>query len=38
MKEQGVLRAYEAADFDWLVDLHRVHYRDAEGFDDTFAP
>jgi len=33
-----VLRAYSAGDFDWLVDLHAVHYREAEGFDETFAP
>lgn len=32
------LRAYSNADFDWLVDLHRRHYRHAEGFDDSFAP
>ncbi|SHG99636.1 GNAT family N-acetyltransferase [Marivita hallyeonensis] len=32
------LRAYGQEDFDWLVELHRVHYREVDGFDDTFAP
>ncbi|HKK96951.1 MAG TPA: GNAT family N-acetyltransferase [Marivita sp.] len=32
------LRLYTADDFDWLVELHRAHYRTVEGFDETFAP
>lgn len=32
------LRPYTANDFDWLVALHRTHYAEAEGFDDSFAP
>lgn len=38
MTDAVKLRAYTAADFDWLVALHRDHYRKAEGFDDSFAP
>lgn len=38
MSAEATLRPYSAADFDWLVALHRVHYREAEGFDDSFAP
>jgi GNAT superfamily N-acetyltransferase len=32
------LRHYAPSDRDWLVDRHQTHYRDAEGFDDTFGP
>ena len=32
------LRPYTADDFNWLVALHGMHYREVEGFDDTFAP
>jgi GNAT superfamily N-acetyltransferase len=30
------MRVYSAADHDWLVDLHRTHYAQSDGFDDSF--
>lgn len=38
MSDDVTLRAYDAGDFDWLVDLHGRLYAEAEGFDGTFAP
>lgn len=32
------LRAYAPSDHDWLVAQHQTHYRQTEGFDDTFGP
>ncbi|MEP5732271.1 MAG: GNAT family N-acetyltransferase [Sulfitobacter sp.] len=32
------IRRFEAADRDWLIEAHGVHYARAEGFDDSFGP
>ena len=32
------IRAYGAADRDWLVERHQTLYGQAEGFDDSFGP
>ena len=32
------LRKFTAEDIDWLVDEHTRHYREVEGFDDSFGP
>jgi len=37
MSDGVTLRDYGPGDFDWLVDLHRRHYAEVEGFDATFA-
>jgi GNAT superfamily N-acetyltransferase len=36
MAKKTNLRLYDAADHDWLVDLHARHYTEAEGFDPSF--
>ena len=32
------LRPFDAADADWLVAEHAAHYKQVEGFDDSFGP
>jgi GNAT superfamily N-acetyltransferase len=32
------IRPFSADDAAWLVSVHETHYREGEGFDDTFAP
>ncbi|SFS04326.1 Acetyltransferase (GNAT) domain-containing protein [Yoonia litorea] len=32
------IRDFNAGDADWLIAEHATHYRDAEGFDETFGP
>ncbi|QDY68811.1 GNAT family N-acetyltransferase [Qingshengfaniella alkalisoli] len=34
-----LLREFDPnGDTGWVIDVHRAHYRDVEGFDDSFAP
>ena len=37
MTEIG-LRRFDAADRDWLIEQHSVHYAREEGFDESFGP